>query len=72
MAHKVEFTVPARPVGNAALEFSVQNDEGHFGRLKVSRGGIEWIPMYKQYGYRLNWRKLDQIAAEYGGQPKGK
>jgi len=64
MAHQVTFTVPARPVGNADIEFDVKKDSAMFGTLKVSQGGIVWRARDNTYGYFLNWTKLDQVVVK--------
>jgi len=62
MAHKVTFTVPERPIGKRGIEFDVRKDQVKLGTLKVSQGGIVWRPADFQYGYFLNWTKLDQVV----------
>jgi hypothetical protein len=66
MAHDVKFHVPERPVGNADIEFRVRKDGVLFGRLKVSRGAIVWLPGNKSKGYRLSWDQVDGLAREHG------
>lgn len=66
MAHDVKFQVPERPVGNADIIFRVRKDGAQFGRLKVSKGAIVWLPGNKTKGFRLPWAKLDTLAREYG------
>jgi len=48
MAHKVDFTVPERSLGNSDIEFSVYTEEGKLGTLRISKGGIDWYPKWKQ------------------------
>ena len=66
MAHDVSFRVPDRPVGQKDLIFSVKKNGTRFGRLKVSKGCIVWLPGWKSKGYRLNWNQLDRAAREHG------
>jgi hypothetical protein len=37
-----------------------------FGRLEVSNGSVVWTPVNEEYGYKLAWSKLDQLAQEHG------
>lgn len=39
-AHEVHFTVPARPLGKADIEFDVYADGAKLGSLKVSKGSL--------------------------------
>ena len=66
MAHQVNFTVPARPVGNKDIEFDVKKDTAMFGTLKVSKAGIVWRPRDSRYGYFLSWNKLGLVAEAEG------
>jgi hypothetical protein len=66
--HKVKFTVPERPVGNADIIFTVYADQEKFGELRLSKGNIVWYPANKVYGYTLTWTKLDDLAREHGRQ----
>ncbi len=64
--HTVTFQVPERPVGHKDVEFKVIQDGELFGRLKVSQGAVVWLPGRASKGYRLKWKKVDEIAREYG------
>lgn len=64
--HTVTFQVPDRPVGKKDIVFTIMQDNELFGRLKVSKGAVVWLPGRASKGYRLNWSKLDEAAREYG------
>lgn len=64
--HDVKFVVPERPLGNVDIEFEVKKDTKKAGTLKVSKGGVEWLPKDHTYGYHLSWQQVDQLAREYG------
>lgn len=66
MAHDVKFTVPERELGKADIEFSVKKNGSKFGTLKVSKGAVVWTPASKQYGYKVSWSMLDDIAQREG------
>lgn len=66
--HEVKFQVPERPLGKADVEFAVKRDGKPVGRLKVSNGTIVWVPKQKTYGFKVNWKKFDQLMEEYGEQ----
>ncbi len=42
--HEVTFTVPQRPMGNAAILFEVAVDGEDIGDLRIRRGGLDWKP----------------------------
>lgn len=64
--HEVKLIVPERPIGNADVEFPVKKGSNAFGRLKVSKGGIEWVPKDCTYGHHLTWDEIDSLAVEHG------
>jgi hypothetical protein len=66
--HDVYFTIPERDLGKADVEFRIKRNGKAFGRLRVSEGSVVWIPGNKQYGYRLGWRTLGDLAEEHGDE----
>ncbi len=50
--HEVTFTVPQRPMGNAAILFEVAVDGEDFGDLRIRRGGLDWKPKNAQHRRR--------------------
>lgn len=66
MAHDVTIRVPDRPIGAKDIVFTVVKDGQQFGRLKVSKGCVVWLPGRKSKGYRLGWAQVDRAAREKG------
>jgi hypothetical protein len=66
--HRVEFTVPLRPVGKSDIEFTVYRDDEKFGVLRVSKGALDWIPggKWESKPFRVTWSKFDELAQEHG------
>ena len=64
--HKVSFNVPNRPLSHADVIFSVREDGGKFGELRISQGALVWFPKNKHIGYRLTWKKLDELFRDEG------
>ena len=64
--HEVTFTVPQRPLGNAAIVFEVAVEGEDFGDLRVRRGGLDWKPTNAQHRRRLSWQQLEELAIEHG------
>lgn len=70
-AHKIDFTVPERPLGNVDVEFKVQRDGQMLGRLRISKGNIHWVPKNAKFGFKLNWHEFDALIKERGTHEKG-
>lgn len=66
--HEVELKIAhAVQVGNVDLEIPVKRDGKPLGRLKISRGSVDWIPSPKaKAGYRLNWTDFADLMETRG------
>lgn len=58
--HDVTFSVSERPIGGADLVIKIKKDSSVLGKLKISQGGIEWVPKDKSYGYKVGWTAFDE------------
>ncbi len=68
--HKVVFTLPARELGKADVEFKVNRDGSAFGTLKVSNGSIVWVQKDATYGYKMAWKEFDALMLAKGKHEK--
>jgi hypothetical protein len=66
MAYDVTFSIPARVLGKADVEFRVKRNGSAFGKLKVSNGSAVRVPVGKQYGFKIGWKKFDALMQEHG------
>lgn len=66
MAYAVTIRIPDRPVAHKDIVFSVKRSGKKYGRLKVSKGAVVWLPGNKQHGFRLNWRQIDRLFQDLG------
>ena len=63
--HDVKFEVPRRPLGRADIRFVVKRDGAIFGTLTVSNGSVVWFPKKTTYGYKMGWKKFDELMQEH-------
>jgi hypothetical protein len=68
MAHDVSFSIPERKLGKRDIVFRVRKDSSLFGTLRVSKGGVDWFPFKKQFGYGFNWSQIDRLFQTKGEQ----
>jgi len=66
MAHKVNFLLPERELGNADIEFIIKSDNEVMGKLLVSKGAVVWRSKNKRIGMKVGWKKLDELMQEHG------
>jgi len=64
MAHEVRCTIPKQEIKNADIEFKVRRNGEMFGTLKISKGGMVWVPKDAQKGYKVNWGQFAQRAVD--------
>lgn len=68
-AHDIEMQVPAQMIKNADATITIRADGEILGRLKVSRGSVDWIPgRAVRYGYRMRWEAFDALMRADGKQ----
>jgi hypothetical protein len=64
--HKIMVSQPSREVVNVDYEFEITRDNLKLGTLKISKGGIDWKPMNKQYQQPMDWKVFaDLLNAVY-------
>ena len=66
MAYGVRFRAPERKLGKADLVFKVSKDDQMLGRLKVSKGGVEWLVSSGKRAYKMRWAKFAELMEEHG------
>lgn len=54
------------PVGSADIEIVVRQDDKAFGRVKISRGSIDWLPAHKQKAHWMDWNQFSRLMSEQG------
>jgi hypothetical protein len=55
------------PVGNVDIEIPVRRNGRAFGRVKISKGSVDWLPALKsKRGYWLEWGEFAKFMAEHG------
>ena len=63
----LELTLPkSLTIGMSDACFRVKDDDGMIGELQVSKGSLVWFPRDAKRGYRLPWRRFDDLACKYG------
>jgi hypothetical protein len=57
------------PVGNVDIEIPVRRNGRAFGKVKISKGAIDWMPANKsKTAYYLAWGEFAKFMAEHGRQ----
>jgi hypothetical protein len=66
MAHTVEVNITSHPLSReeGGVDFIVKGNDGKFGELCVSKGGVRWKPKNARDHHFINWRELDELMRE--------
>ena len=66
MAHTVAVDITSHPLSReeAGVDFTVEDGDGKFGELRVSKGGVRWKPKGKRDHHFISWRDLDQMMRD--------
>ena len=59
--HKVTFELPVRELGTSDVKFRVKSDDEMFGTLEISKGSVVWFPKGTLLGYKMGWKKFDEL-----------
>ena len=65
MAHEVFFDIPSRKLQREDVVFKIRKDGEKFGEIRISKGSIVWFPKNKTNGYKMGWKKFDEIMQEF-------
>jgi hypothetical protein len=66
--HEVSLNI-ARPIpiGSVDIEIPVRRNGRAFGKVKISRGAIDWMPANKsKTAFYLDWNEFAKFMAEKG------
>jgi hypothetical protein len=47
-------------------EFPVWSDGTFLGRLRVSKGSVDWVPALARTAYRLRWERFAEVMVDNG------
>jgi len=67
-SHEVSLNISQPvPIGNVDIEIAVRRDGKAFGKVKISKGTIDWMPANKsKTAYYLDWAEFAKFMAETG------
>ena len=69
--HSVEFKTPAPDVPKVDVFFRVKQDGRAFGRLRISKGGVEWVQKNdSKKAFHMSSERLDEEFVEHGTKGK--
>jgi hypothetical protein len=65
--HEIILNIPhGITVVNTDIEVVVREDGEVLGRVRISRGSIDWIPRLSRRAKTMGWRKFGDVMEELG------
>jgi hypothetical protein len=64
--HDVTFTIPEQPLGKKDVEFQVKYGGQAWGRFRLSKGTVAWVPKNGQKGHKMSWTQFGQLMEQHG------
>ena len=66
MATNVTVNITSHPLSREenGVDFTVNNNDGKFGELRVSKGGVRRKPKNKRDHHFISWTDLDAIMRD--------
>ena len=64
--HEINVTVPAQSIRNADMEIVIDADGRRFGRVRISKGSIDWVPANSPVTRRVTWERFAQLMEDNG------
>jgi hypothetical protein len=59
------------PIGRTDIVVAVDSDGSLLGRVKISKGGIDWLPAKNSVNsYSLTWEAFDDLMQQRGRRKK--
>jgi hypothetical protein len=65
-AHRINLELPGVDIINRDAIFEIHQNGEMLGKLKVSRGTIEWVPRDHTLGHHLDWDQFDRLMKKHG------
>ena len=68
--HDVSLGIP-KPIelGRVDIEVEVRSDGELLGKIRISKGAIDWMPPYKsKMAYSMDWEEFAEVMQERGKQ----
>ena len=59
--HDVTFELPARKLGRCDVKFQIKRDRETFGTMTISNGSVVWFAKGASYGYRMGWKRFNEL-----------
>lgn len=63
--HNVHINLPWSEIGKTDVEFQIYQNGEKFGKIKISKGAIEWFPKNAKKPYKIGWSAFDRMIKDH-------
>ncbi len=64
MKHDMTMECPKLLIGKTDVVFRIYKNEDKFGKLKISKGSIVWMPKNAKIGKKMRWSVFDRFMRD--------
>jgi hypothetical protein len=64
--HKIYLVLSPVELGKVDSEIHIKKDDAHFGKIKMSKGGLDWYPLNAKKPYKIDWSNFDKLMKKNG------
>lgn len=59
--HKVSMNLPWREIGHSDVEFKIYKGATLLGKIRISKGAIEWYKHKAKKPTKMSWTRFDKL-----------
>ena len=63
--HYLELSLPNVELGNSDAEFIIYQDHEKLGKIRISKGGLDYLPFKKKKPIKIHWTQFDQMVRDW-------
>lgn len=63
--HYLKLHLPGVELGNSDAEFIIYQDNEKLGKIKISKGGLDYYMFKKKKPIKIRWTQFDQMIREW-------
>ena len=61
--HRIDLTLPDMDVSSVDVRLVIYSDNERLGRLRISKGTIDWYPKHSRNVRRYTWERFAELMA---------
>jgi len=63
--HNLVLHLPGVELGKSDAEFTIYQNSEVLGKIKISKGGLDYYPFKKKKPIKIQWSQFDQMIRDW-------